>query len=266
MYLGITSIQRNRAPWIMEWIAFHYLVGFRKFYMYLHRCSDNTEAILNDLKKHFDIEIYKVDKNLEAPQLGCYQESYKMHGNNVSWMAFIDGDEFLFPTTKDSMIKALDEFSEKQLSAIGVYWSNFGSSGHIKEPDGLIIENYKYRARRNFIPNRHIKSLVRGGQGKYVIPSDPHFFRTSLGTFDEKMRPITYGLTNYKPSYAKFCVNHYATQSQSFFTNFKSRYSTPDGGGIPDKLFWKDHNRNAVLDHSMDKFVKPLKKILDSIK
>src|SRR5579862_5909639 len=28
MMVGITSIQRNRCPYIVEWIAFHLLVGF----------------------------------------------------------------------------------------------------------------------------------------------------------------------------------------------------------------------------------------------
>lgn len=55
MKLGITTIQRDRAPWIKEWIAFHYLVGFKKFYVFLHNCSDDTKKSLTDLEKKFDI-------------------------------------------------------------------------------------------------------------------------------------------------------------------------------------------------------------------
>lgn len=266
MRLGITTIQRDRAPWIKEWVAFHYLVGFRKFYIFLHNCSDNTEKILNELKKKFDIKIFTVDPSLESPQLKCYQDSYIKFGGEVDWMAFIDSDEFLFPTSETSMEIALKEFANKKISALGVYWSCFGSSGHIKEPRGLIIENYKQRANDGYHNNRHIKSIVRGGQNKSVQPSDPHFFKTPKGTYDENLRPITYGWTDYQPTYEKFRINHYATQSRSHFLNFKSKFSTPDGGGTPDESFWEEHDRNEVFDNSMDKFITPLKNILKSLK
>lgn len=265
MSLGITSIQRDRAPWIKEWVVFHSLVGFKKFYIFLHQCSDDTEKILTKLKKKFDIKIFIVDSNLKKPQLQCYHESYVNFGNEVDWMAYIDGDEFLFPTSAKSMEVALKKYEKKKISALGVYWACFGSSGHIKEPKGLIIENYKYKAPKGYPNDRHIKSIVRGDLGWSVNPRDPHFFQTPLGTFDENLRPITTGWTDYDPAYKNFCINHYATQSRSFFLNFKSKFMTPDGGGTPGESFWQEHDRNEVLDNSMDRFIGPLKKILKSL-
>src|SRR3989344_3213243 len=266
MQIGITTIQRDRAPWIKEWIVFHYLVGFRKFYIYLHKCSDDTEKILNKLKQKLDIEIMIVNPKLKTPQLKSYEDAYTKFGDEVDWMAFIDGDEFLFPTKDKSMEIALKKYSDKKLSALGVYWSCFGSSGHIKEPKGLIIENYKYRAEDNYSNNRHIKSIVRGGLKKFTQPPDnPHLFQTPQGTFDENLRPITQGWTDYKPTYENFRINHYITQSRSFFLNFKSKVNPPDGASMRDEAFWKEHDINDALDNSMDKFIKPLKKILKSL-
>lgn len=265
MQLGITTIQLNRGPWIKEWVMFHYLIGFRKFYIFLHKCSDNTEEILVDLKRRFDIKILTADSDLEAPQLKCYQDSYEKFGREVDWMAFIDGDEFLFPTQADSVETVLGEFSDKKISALGVYWSCFGSSGHIEEPKGLIIENYKHRAGDGYPNNRHIKSIVRGGLGESVEVRDPHFFKTPLGTYDENLRPITYGWTDYEPTYKKFCINHYATQSRSFFLNVKSKFKTPDGSPLRGEWYWEEHDRNEVFDNSINKFIEPLKNILESI-
>jgi len=264
MILGITTIQRDRAPWIKEWVAFHSLVGFNKFYIYLHNCSDDTERILNDLKKKFDIKIFVLDLEIENPQLKCYQDSYTKFGDEVDWMTFIDGDEFLFPTKTKSMVTALKKYSDKKLSAIGVYWSCFGSSGHIKEPKGLIIENYKYRARDGYPNNRHIKSIVRSKQGN-IEPRNPHLFETPLGTFDENLRLITKGWTDFEPTYQNFRINHYVAQSRWHFDNFKSKISHPDGAPPRDESFWKEHNKNDVLDNSTDKFIEPLKNILKSI-
>jgi len=268
MLLGITTIQRDRAPWIKEWVAFHYLVGFRKFYIFLHNCSDNTEKILTELKKKFDIKIFIVDPDLDTPQLKCYQDSYEKFGNEVDWMAFIDGDEFLFPTAHTSMEDALNEFSDKKISAIGVYWSCFGSSGHIDEPPGLIIENYKYRASDGYQNNRHIKSIIHSGQGLSAQPFNPHFFQTPLGTYDENLRPIISGWTDYEPTYEKFRINHYVCQSRSYFLNFKQRCGNADGDRfyIRPNSWWEEHDRNDILDRSMNKFIGPLKNLLDSIK
>lgn len=257
MQLGITTIQRNRAPWIQEWVTFHYLVGFRKFYIYLHQCTDDTEKVLTKLKKDFDIETTIVDPYMHTPQLKCYIDSYAKHGNKVSWMAFLDADEFLFPTRADSLVTALEEYADKNISALGVYWSCFGSNGHLTEPPGLIIENYKFRARDGYHNNRHIKSLVRGGLGAIQL-DDPHYFITPQGTVDENFRPITQGWTDYEPTYAKFRINHYICQSRSFFEKHKKGTRGPDGGDVRDEAWWQEHNRNDVVDDSMDKYIKLL--------
>ncbi len=264
MKLGITSIQRNRAPWIAEWVAFHSLVGFNKFYIYLHKCSDNSEEILKNLAKKIDIKITLVDPELNNPQLKCYQSSYEDQGDEIDWMAFIDGDEFLFPTSANTIDVSLKEFGEKDLSALGIYWSCFGSSGHEKEPRGLIIENYKYRAKDGYDNNRHIKSIVKGRK-ESIIPMSPHMFSTPLGTYDENMRLIEKGWTNYVPTYNYFRINHYVTQSREFFDTFKSKVIPPDGAIMRDESFWTEHNQNDILDHSMDRFVTPLKELMSTL-
>lgn len=265
MKLGITSIQRNREVWIKEWVLFHYLVGFNKFYIYLHKCADDSHEVLENLSKKLDIKILIVDSNIEHPQLKCYEKSYENFGDQVDWMAFIDGDEFLFPTMEDSIEVALSKFADEKMSALGVYWSCFGSSGHVKEPSGLIIENYKYKAADGYENNRHIKSIVKGNLGKLVSSADPHFFQTPEGTYDENLRLITKGWTDYEPTYNKFCINHYVTQSRKFFLNFKSKVNPPDGADKRDESFWEEHNKNDVLDTSIDRFISPLKEILHSL-
>lgn len=262
MKLGITTIQRDREPWIKEWVAFHYLVGFRKFYIFLHNCSDQTATVLDQLKKHFDIKVLSTP-DIDNPQLSCYQQSYLNFGDEVDWMAFLDADEFLFSPSNQSIQKALIEYQDAPLSALGVYWSCFGSSGHLNEPDGLIIENYKHKAVVEYPNNRHIKSIVRG-KLPFAQAVDPHFFKTPLGTFDENLRPIPNGWTDYNPTYNKFCINHYVTQSRSFFLSFKSKFSTPDGSPARDESYWLEHNTNDQYDNSLDQFVLPLKNLLAS--
>lgn len=265
MILGLTTIQRNRGPWLVEWLAFHHLVGFRRFYFYPHLCSDDTLKTLHRLKDKFNITTLTVPPKGSEPQLQCYRNAYQQFSHEIDWMAFLDGDEFLFPVAADSIVPVLEKFSDPKISALGVYWACFGSSNHLTEPPGLIIDNYKHRALPGYENDRHIKSLVRGNLGNSVYPTSPHYFRTPNGTYDENLRLITTGWTNYQPTYHTLQINHYVTQSRSYFENVKSQVGYPDGAPPRDESFWIEHNRNDVEDHSIDKFIKPLKKLINSL-
>ncbi len=145
MELGIVSIQRDRADWLTEWFAFHYLVGFRKFYLYAHHCKDNTTEVILKLSKKLAITSFVIPDIMDRVQLKAYQHACDNYMNDVDWMAFIDGDEFLFPTNSSTVEDVLSEYQNRDdISALAVYSMTFGSSGHIKEPSGLITENYRH--------------------------------------------------------------------------------------------------------------------------
>jgi hypothetical protein len=269
MKLAITTIQRNRAPWVEEWVAFHYLIGFRKFYFFAHRCVDDTLQVLFRLRNFFDIEILLVPGDLERPQLPAYGHAYKQFGAEVDWMAFIDGDEFLFPTVADDLRQVLEPYARSDISALGIFWLCFGSNGHIDEPAGLITENYIRRAPDNFMANRHVKSLVRGGLAEsFRVSPNPHIFYTPKGTFDELMRPVTRGVEDMSPTHQYLRINHYVCQSLKYFKNIKQPSGTADGGQLmirPDS-WWTTHDRNEVVDTTISRFLPALKALLQQVK
>ena len=252
-----------------EWVAFHYLVGFRTFYIYVHNCSDDSQRVVQSLQKHFDIKAFSLGADVNQPQYVSYMHAYENFGREIDWMAFIDGDEFLFPTSSTGLRQVLEDFSHKNLSALAVYWACFGSSGHIKEPDGLIIENYRYRGELAMPVNRHVKSLVLGKQKFFQIAADPHVFNTPLGTFDEKLRPIIGGWTPYDPSYDFLRINHYACQSREFYETFKRDKGTAiDNAGTVttrNESWWQELDRNEVYDQSVEHLIDPLKDLLKRV-
>lgn len=265
MTLGICTIQRNRAPWILEWCAFHYLMGFRKFYFFMHRCTDNSEQILQHLQQKIDIKTFVLGEDVQRPQLQAYQYAYQQHGSEVDWMAFIDGDEFLFPTRANNLNDAITKIDDGAMSGIGAYWSCFGSSKFILEPQGLVTENYRYRAPDDFIENRHIKSIIRGGLGGAVSTAgNAHLFVTPNGTCDEQRRPITSGRTDYEPSWNELRINHYVCQSLSYFLNFKQMSGNADAGAnyVRPQEWWTRHDRNEVHDASLEHFYPELRRLV----
>lgn len=254
MKLAICTIQRDRAPWLAEWFAFHSHFGVNHFYFFAHKCKDDTDHKILELQRKYDIRAFKVADETERPQLAAYKWAYENFNHEFDWIAFIDGDEFLFPANLGNLKNTLEEFNYLNLSALGVYWRCFGSSGHINEPAGLMIENYLHRAPDEFESNKHIKSLVRGRQGRYFdIISNAHLFATINGTYDEKLRTITHGLTDHIPTFEKFIINHYAVQSREFYLKFKKFSGAADAGAqlVRSEEWWNTYDRNDVYDPTL---------------
>ena len=269
MRVGICSIQRNRGPWIREWVLFHYLLGVRYFYIGLHKTHDDSIEILRQLNLHINIKFFEVsDETYQAPQQDFYQFTLDHFLHEVDWMAVIDGDEFLFPVKVDSLQAALQKFTAKIFSALGVQWRCFGSSGHIKEPHGLILDNYKQRAPDDFPPNRHIKSVIQSkyARGTITTLGNTHHFETPFGTLDELGRQISGALSEHKTTAEHLRINHYVCQSREFFVNVKRPQGAADVNPnmqqtLRSESWWLEHDRNDVKCEVIDRFIPKLKEL-----
>ena len=268
MSIAICTIQRDRAAWIKEWVVFHHLIGVKKFYIYLHKCKDESAAVVADLSKHFDIAAFVISEDVVRPQLAVYQHCYSSFGPKHDWIAFIDGDEFLFPTKGQTINEYFEFLDPKPIDAIGVYWACFGSSGYIKEPSGLVTQNYRHRAPLDFSSNKHFKSIVRGGLGQaFSVLQNAHYFQTIQGTFDTLMRSLTNGFVEYEPCYERLRINHYVTQSREYFLEFKQNSGSADmsPSTIRTEDWWNSHDRNEIRDDSLERFMPDLQAILLSL-
>lgn len=261
MNIGITSIQKNRNPYILEWLAFHMAVGFNKFYIYAHSCTDGMVDTLLKLSSKYPIHVFDITAK-DTPQLVAYQHSCDTNLHDVDWMAFIDGDEFVLPIQDPSIELALQRYDDLRISALAVYWICYGSSGHLEEPSGLIFEKFTRHSSPDFCGNRHIKSIVRGRQTIDVIHS--HIFKTQYGTFDESLRPIHQGFVEeHEPTTKYLRINHYVTQSYEYFKNVKQSSGQADQLSVnrsergDDWFFW--HDRNECDDGISYRFLVKLK-------
>jgi hypothetical protein len=254
MKIAICTIQRNRGQWLKEWFAFHYAIGVRKFYFFAHKCTDNTNEVILELKKYFDINAFVLSADLDRPQLSAYQYAYQNFNHEFDWIAFIDGDEFLFPSRHQDLREVMENYSYRKISGLAAYWACFGSSGHIIEPEGLVTENYRYRANYDFEPNRHIKSIIRGHQGdNFSVLQNSHYFKTIHGIIDADNRSIQGGFTQYEPNYEVVKINHYVTQSFTYFKSFKQSSGAADSNlnYVRPESWWDKYNRNEVYDNSL---------------
>lgn len=153
-YLAACAIYRDEADFLAEWIEFHRLVGFERFYLYNNFSSDD----------HLDVlEPYVVDGLVvlhdwpQVPgQFGAYDHCIQTHGEESRWIGFFDIDEFVFSPTYGPVGEILTSY--ESAPGVCVNLPRFGTSGHRKKPSGLVIENYVVRLQT--LAERTVKSIV----------------------------------------------------------------------------------------------------------
>jgi hypothetical protein len=122
------------------------------------------------------------------------------------------------------------------------------------------MQNYPRHSRPDFLPNRHVKSIVRGGEAVQINGS--HVFDTLHGTVDELGRPITGGfMPNLEPSWQTLRINHYAVQSWQFFKRTKQHMGAADANPAlvrPDS-WYHQHDRNELDDGTSHQWLLRLK-------
>jgi hypothetical protein len=249
--IAIATMQRGRARYLAEWIAFHQTVGFDHLFIYSHGGDTLQDELLSKLSRvDPTITHYKVDGIEGRPQLRVYQHCWERHSKDFDAIAFIDGDEFIFSPSKN-IKDALKELFEFNCSAVAAYWVIYGSSGLVKEPEDLIINSFRWHSELTHPLNRHFKTVLR--RGEKVNFTNPHFFATNHGTIDELSRQIRGPLIeSHEPSHKLLRINHYVTQSWEYFSNQKKSagyVDRPDGSKFvrSDDWFWK-HDLNHVND------------------
>ena len=167
--MSVVSILKNEAPYIVEWIEYHLLVGVSRFYLYDNESEDNVYELL---KPYIDngIVIYQYVEG-KCMQIPVYNDAIFNYKNETEWMAIIDLDEYIVPISTNNINDILKKFS--QYSGLGVNSIMFDSNGYVKKPDLLTTEAYTRRRKNLKSDNCVVKSIVRPKDVAYN--DNPHF-------------------------------------------------------------------------------------------
>jgi hypothetical protein len=205
-YLSICAVYRNEAPYLGEWIEFHRLVGVEHFYLYDNQSTDSHREELAPYVEEGIVTLHSWGP-VPPHQPDVYNDFLSRHREDSRWVAFLDLDEFLFSPTGQPLPELLVEF--EGWPGIGVNWAQFGRSGHVAKPPGLVIENYLMRVES--VRNRFTKLIVDPAQVDYCHGAH-HFIFHSLLAVDENHYP-TQGSHTKSTSFSRLRVNHYVTKS-----------------------------------------------------
>ena len=166
-YLSLCCVIKNEK-YIKEFLIYYIIQGVEHFYLYDNESKKPLKKVLKEpiFQKYCTI----IDYPGKCIQIPIYRECIKKTKDDTKWLIFVDADEFVLPKKKFTLREFLNDYEDYQ--AVGINWVMFGSNGHEKKQNGLLIDNYV----RCGDCNMHIKTVC---QPKYVLDMyNPHFVKT----------------------------------------------------------------------------------------
>lgn len=237
---------------LLEWIAYHRVVGVSGFIIADNGSNDGSRAFLDGLER-LGIATVLDFPNVEGqkPQLPAYERILRSCSTDIDLLAFIDADEFLVPLDPEkSLSSSLDEwFSDPSVSAVALNWANFGSNGELFAEEGLVTERFTQRAPQQFNANKNFKSIVRPNNASFF--NNPHHAELRYGRYVDSLgndlvsHPKHGNGVSEEVVWNGVRVNHYVVKSlEEFLLGKHLRGSAATANRIKHKAYFKAHDRN----------------------
>lgn len=158
---AITRV-RNEERTLLEWISYHTVMGYSKFYIYDDCSKDATSEILKSMRRtNENITIFskeaqgKCEKVPDENEL--LQEMFLAAKPECDYVGVFDVDEFV-TKQPDLYAGSLTRYlAESDAPCMRMVWWLMGNDGQEERPEGLVIESYK---RGRWAPI-HMKSICR---------------------------------------------------------------------------------------------------------
>ena len=247
----VCAIARNEDPFLLEWVAWHRMLGVEHFFIYDNVSDDGTSQRLMRLEDAGVLtRIHWPRVSVERPPQGdAYADFMMRHGAVTEFVGFLDLDEFVVPHQHASipaMLKALPAGHH------GLYlnWRIFGSSGQQERTPAPVIDRFRYAAPRTHRLNELGKVFVRPSRVRKV---HIHFAALTHGCYQFDDQPdVTTPLKTIRertPTHRWGQINHYMTKSAAEFARKKARGRAARGAA--DYRTQRDfelHDRNEELD------------------
>jgi len=210
---GVTAVIRNEAPYLLQWIAHYRVLGFGQITLYDNQSNDASSRILAPLARAGIINAaYWTDR--ADKQTRAYDRAMRRLRPFVEWCLFADLDEFLVLDSGLTLENLLPVTPE--ISAVGIPWRIFGSSGQRNRGTELVVERFT-KAAPTF--HRLVKSLVRLRDTEAMGIHIPK--RTSGRVADIAGQPLDLLNPRTAPSVAR--INHYFNRSWEEFVSKRLR-------------------------------------------
>lgn len=275
---ALVATMRDEGPYVLEWIAYHRLIGFSEIVVCSNDCTDGTPDLLDALERLGLVHhIHCFPEQHDKAQIFAYQEAQAHLARNWPGVLMVlDADEFLNVHVGDGSVAALLD-AAPNATAFLINWRIFGSSGHKRWSSEPVTHRYRRAAAREHGVNRSFKTLFTRPDAYHcpLLPHGPGFAREErLG----ELHPVDGAGVRLPELYARAeeflqsepgavvwdlaQVNHYNTRS---FEDYVVKHAR--GGGLGPERWdrdanWQAFDRNEEEDFSIGRHWPALERAL----
>jgi len=272
----IVTCMKNEGPFILEWLAYHRMIGVKNFLVYTNDCDDGTDQFLKLLQNKGYVQ--HRDNPFRGTGLKPQHAAFQAADDEPivkqsAWAISMDVDEFIcIHVGNGSLPDLFDAVPEANM--ISMTWRLFGNSDTHHFTDDLITQSFT-RCARVFANKPHqawgFKTLYRqNGIFKKLGVHRPKGLRPQLkdqiqwvngsgakmpqDTFRNAWRSTssTYG-------YDLVTLNHYAVRSAESFLVKRDRGRVNHVDRDQGLAYWFRMNNNEVEDTSILRMMDPLR-------
>jgi hypothetical protein len=160
---SILTMMKDEGPRILEWLAYHRLIGADDIWVYTNDCRDGSDAMLDRLEA---MGLCRHIRNAVPPGKKPQPHALKLAEQapalaQSEWLLVMDGDEFLHIKTGDGTLPALLAACPTGTEGVAVNWRMMGSNGHRDwSPDGVLTQ-FTRGAPDDFRRGWGVKTLFR---------------------------------------------------------------------------------------------------------
>lgn len=249
----LVAIVKDELPYLIEWVAYHRVIGFDRIAVYSNDCSDGTEELLDRMREAGLVEHIKWPS---TPGQSAQKRAY-LHARDrcsTDWIMSLDADEFLNLHRHESVADYLAMF-DPSVSAIAINWRVFGSGGQAFRGPQPVIKRFTRASTATFHLNRHVKTIFRPADAALIGVHGVELARGSYAQSDGQ--PCALHRHAFLPPVIGYAqVNHYVVRSRQEYEEklLRGNANLPPehpekSGRAPD--FFEAHDRNEESDSSI---------------
>ncbi len=263
--VALMSCMRNEGIHVVEWLAYHRVIGFGPIVICTNDCTDGTDRLLEALAAGGAVDHMPnpVAKD-ESPQgAGIRRVMAHLQGGAVDWLCHLDSDEFLNIAPGAAPVQAVIARAG-DAHAIALPWRSFGDNGHSVWPGYTLPAFTGCEAAMDpeLVKFKSIFRLSAFHNASEHMPTDPRVEAPlPVNAAGEPLSPAPlFGppRSRYRPIDVAMrggaVINHYATRSTDVFLMKNDRgFGTGQAFGKYhlNSVWHRRTNRNARQDRSI---------------
>jgi hypothetical protein len=159
----ILSMMKDEGPRLLEWLAYHRLIGFDAVWIYTNDCRDGTDTMLDRLEA---MGLCRHLRNAVPPGKKPQPHVLYLAERNralldTDWLLVIDADEFLHVKTGDGTLSALLSACPQGTEGVAITWRIMGSNGIADWSPDPILPQFTHGAPEDFRRGWGVKTLFK---------------------------------------------------------------------------------------------------------